>query len=244
MSTKKKRQLILLNLIIIIINIVVFSNMFLGLSLFKGTSITIATSWLTVILSVFIFIKGNLNILKNEDIHILAKDIKNLNDCISVFEEAIHNGDVFDDVIRKNIEQAKRFMRKYDTIEDILLQKFSRQEMTYQKFNDVLEEVKKVFYINMCSIINKISAFDVEEYEGIQKNKIDKRIIPQEKLEIYDKYIQFVNEATNINEDILLKLDKVILEISQYNTIDGGDIKKMPAIIEMDELIKNAKFYK
>lgn len=244
MSSKKKRQLLILNSLIIIINIAIFSNLFLGFSLFKGTVLTIGASWLTVIGSVFAFFKGNLHILKKEEMHLLAQDVKTLDDCISVFQEAIYNGDVFDENIEKNMDQIKRFKRKYNTIHDILLQKFSADEMTYQKFNDVLKEVEKVIYMNMRSIINKISAFDMEEYENILKNKIDRKTIPQEKLDIYDKYIKFVNESTNINEEILLKLDKMILEISQYNTIDGGDIKKMPAIIEMDELIQNAKRYK
>lgn len=183
-------------------------------------------------------------ILKKEEIHLLAKEVKTLNDCISVFEEAIYNGDVFDDNIKKNIEQIKRFTRKSNTINDILLQKFSKDEMTFQKFKEVLNEVEKVIFLNMRSIINKISAFDVQEYESILSNKISKQTIPQEKWDIYNKYIEFVNNSTNINEEILLKLDKMILEISQYNSIDGGDIKKMPAIIEMDELIKNVNLYK
>ena len=244
MSNKKKLKLLLLNGAIVVINILLFSNVFLGLSLFKGTALTIGAAWGTVISSLIAFFGGNMKILKNEEIHLLAKDVDSLDDCISVFEEAIYNGDVFDDNIKKNIDQIKRFKRKYNTITEILLQKFSPEEMTYQKFNDVLKEVEKVIYMNMRSIINKISAFDMEEYENILKNKIDKKMIPQEKLDIYDGYINFVNEATNINEEILLKLDKMILEISKYNSIDGGDIKKMPAIIEIDELIKNAKLYK
>lgn len=244
MSAKKKRQLLILNSLIIIINIIVFSKIFLGISLFEGTALTIGAAWLTITGSILAFFKGNLNILKKEDMHLLAQDVKTLDDCISVFQEAIYNGDVFDENIEKNIEQIKRFKRKYSTINDILLQKFSADEMTFQKFHAVLEEVEKVIYMNMHSIINKISAFDMEEYESILNNKIDRKTIPQEKLDIYDKYIQFVNDSTNINEEILLKLDKMVLEISQYNTIDGGDIKNMPAIIEMDELIKNAYRYK
>ncbi|MBR3003427.1 MAG: hypothetical protein IKF38_07785 [Clostridia bacterium] len=244
MSSKKKKQLLILNSLIVIINIIMFSNIFLGYSLFEGTALTIGASWATILGSIFAFFKGNLHILKKEEMHLLAQDVKSLDDCISVFQEAIYNGDVFDENIEKNIDQIKRFKRKNSTINDILLQKFSADEMTFQKFNDVLKEVEKVIYMNMHSIINKISAFDMEEYESIIKNKIDRRTIPQEKLDIYDQYINFVNESTNINEEILLKLDKMILEISQYNTIEGGDIKKMPAIIEMDELIKNAKRYK
>lgn len=244
MSSKKKLWLLLLNGAIIAINILVFSNVFLGFSLFTGTVLSICISWITLLSSIVIFLKGNLKILKNNEILSLTQDVKTLGDCISVFEEAIYNGDVFDENIKKNIEQIKRFLRKHNTIKDILLQKFSKDEMTYKKFSDVLNEVEKVIFMNMRSILNKISAFDMQEYENIIKNKIDGSTIPKEKLDIYDKYINFVNEATNINEEILLKLDKMILEISQYNTIDGGDIKNMPAIIEMDELIKNAKLYK
>ena len=243
MSSKKKLWLLLLNGIIIAINILVFSNAFLGFSLFKGTILSIGISWVTILASIIAFFRGNLKILKNNEILSLTHDIKTLDDCISVFEEAIYNGDVFDENIKKNVEQIKRFSRKNNTIKDILLQKFSKDEMTYKKFSDVLKEVEKVI-INMCSILNKISAFDMQEYENIINNKIDKRTIPKEKLDIYDKYIKFVNDATNINEEILLKLDKMILEISQYNTIDGGDIKNMPAMVEMEELIKNAKLYK
>ena len=244
MSFKKKVKLLILNSIIVIVNVILFSKPFLGFSLLKGSYITIAISWLDLFISSLIFVKGNLYILRKSEIHILAKEVKNLNDCISIFQEAIYNGDVFDDNIIKNIEQIKRFSRKYNTINDMLLQKFSEDEITYKKFNDVLNGVQNVIYINMKSILNKISAFDEDEYINIINNKEKQQTISQEKLEIYNKYIDFVNESTNINEEILLKLDKMILEISKYNTIDGGDIKKMPVIMEMDELIKNAKLYK
>lgn len=244
LNSKKKLQLVALNGTIAVSNIVLFSKAFLGLSLFQGANITIVLAWLEIIISVLAFLKGNLMILRKENVHLLAQDVKDLNDCVLVFEQAMDNGDVFDENIVKNIEQIKRFKRKYETIDDILLQKFSADEITYQKFRDVLKEVENVIYMNMRSILNKISAFDVEEYEAIQKNKINIQSIPQEKLDIYNKYIEFVNESTNINEEILLKLDKMILEISQYNTIDSKNIRKMPVIAEIDELIKNANLYK
>lgn len=244
MNSKKKIQLVALNGAIVTTNIAVFSKVFFGLSLFKGNSISLVIAWLDILVSILAFFKGNLSILKKQEMHVLTQDIKNLNDCISVFEEAMNNGDVFDENITKNIDQIKRFKRKYETINDILLQKFSSNEMTFQKFSDVLKEVENVIYMNMRSILNKISAFDVDEYEAIQRNKININSIPKEKIDIYNQYINFVNESTNINEEILLKLDKMILEISKYNTIEGEDIKKMPVIAEIDALIKNANLYK
>ena len=242
MSFKKRMLLILLNSTIIIANILLFSNMFFGLSLFAGSALSIAFSWTAVTMSVVAFVQGNMKLMKTKETRLLTRNIQSLKDCIGVFKEAIHNGDVFDEVILVNIEQIKRFERKRDTIKDILLQKFSADEMSFQKFEGVLQDIENVVYINMRSILNKISAFDVDEYEAMQKGKIGN--FSREKMDIYNEYIDFVNGSTKTNEDVLLKMDRMLLEISRYNSLEDGDIQRLPAIIEMDELIKNANLYK
>jgi len=244
MSPKKRNQLIILNSAIVIVNIALFSNALLGLSLFAGTALTISLAWTAILGSVFAFFKGNSLILKQKETRLLLQSIRSLDDCIPVFQEAIHRGDVFDQSIIKNIDQIKRFKRKHDTIDDMLLQKFSAEEMSFQKFSGVLHDVEDVIYANMRSILNKISAFDIEEYETMKKRGFQADDFSQEKMNIYNEYINFVNDATKTNEDILLKLDKMLLEISRYNSLEDGDVKKLPAIIEMDELIKNASLYK
>jgi len=244
MSPKKRKHLIILNAVIVLVNIALFSKALLGLSLFDGTPLTISLAWTAIIVSVIAFFKGNSLILEQKETRHLMQDIRSLNDCIPVFQEAIHKGDVFDKNILKNIDQIKRFKRKHDTINDILLQKFSAGEMSFQKFSSVLHDVGDVIYANMRSILNKISAFDVEEYETMHKKGFKANKFSEEKMAIYNEYIVFVNDATQTNEDILLKMDKMLLEISRYNSLEDGDVKKLPAIIEMDELIKNANLYK
>lgn len=243
MNYKKIMKLIILNLIIILSNIAVYSNTFLGLSFFEGTTLSISTAWSMALLSIIGFTKGNMMLLKEKN-YLNIHKVHSLNDCISEFEIAIDNGDIFDEKILINIEQIKRFIRKRNTITDILLQKFSETEMSYKKFQDVLDDVEKSIYLNMKSILNKISAFDVEDYEKMAQGKHSIDEFTEEKKAIYTEYIEFVDNATNINESILLKLDKILLEISKYNTIEKSDIAKLPAIQEMDELIRNAKLYK
>jgi len=244
MSPKKIWQIIITNLLIIIANIAVFSKAFLGLSLFLGTTLSISIAWFTIVGSIASFAYFNKKLLMPVNNYtLISQKINSLDDCVSVFEEAIQNGDVFDKDILKNLNQLKRFRKKCNTVREILLQKFSEEELTYQKFNNVLNEVENILYLNMRSILNKITAFDVEEYEALQKKNFPKSEVSDEKMQIYNEYINFVKNATKSNEDILLKLDKMILEISRYNSIEDGDITKFPAIIEMDELIKNAKLY-
>lgn len=244
MSPRKIRQLLLLNATIVLTNIALFSNAFLGLALFTGTPLSISIAWTVILMSVVTFFSGNFLILNKPETRMLLQNVHSLDSCIAVFEEAVYNGDVFDENILKNIEQIKRFRRKYETIRDILLQKFSENEISFQKFISVLQDIENVLYTNMRSILNKISAFDIPEYEAMQKQELHNDKFSQDKMAIYNEYIDFVNNATHMNENILLKLDKMLLEISRYNSLEDGDLQKLPAIIEMDDLIKNAKLYK
>ena len=59
-----------------------------------------------------------------------------------------------------------------------------------------------------------------------------------------NEYIRFVKEATEDNEQILLKLDKLLLEISGLNCIESGELEQMAGMIEIDNLIIQAKYYK
>ena len=244
MSIKKKLKLFLLNFIIALVNIILFSNAFVGLALFSGPALSIAFAWTAIALSGIVFVVGNKALLTTRETRFLIQDMQSLEDCVSVFKQALQNGDVFDDCILQNMEQIKRFRRKYDTIHDLLKQKFSVSELSYLKFSGVLQEVERVVYLNMRSILNKMAAFDVDEYEAMMRKGIQEDALSQEKMKIYNEYIRFVTDATNVNEDVILKLDKMLLEISRYNSLEDGDVQKLPAIVEMDTLIQNAKLFK
>ncbi len=245
MTPKKIIQLIITNLTIILANIAVFSKAFLGFSLLVGTTLSMSVGWFTLIASLASFTYFNKKILMPKATYTLInQNINSLDDCVEVFEEAMQNGDVFDKNILKNLSQLKRFKKKVKTIRDILLQKFSPQELTYQKFDGVLNKVEEIMYLNMRSILNKISAFDVEEYEALQKKGFPKNEVSEEKIQIYNEYLDFVKNATQTNEDILLKLDKMLFEVSRYNSLENKEIKELPALAEMDELINNANLYR
>lgn len=244
MGKKRIMQLVMFNGAIVLINTLLFSDALLGLNMFAGSAFSVSLAWTVVLLSAAVFAVGNWKLLQKKETRILTKNIHTLSDCIAALNIAIQNGDVFDDDILKNIAQIKRFWRKQNTIKDILLQKFSADEMSYQKFSGVLQNVENAIGVNVRSILNKIAAFDMEEYEEMQRTGHQGDAFYAQKQAIFNEYITFVNNATKANDDILLKLDKMLLEISRYNSLEDGDVQKLPAIIEMDELIKNANLYK
>ena len=96
MSPKKIQQMIILNVSIAAVDIILFSNMFLGLSFFSGNALSISAAWTAALFSGIAFVYGNSLIMKKKETRMLLQSINSLNDCIPVFSEAIHNGDVFD----------------------------------------------------------------------------------------------------------------------------------------------------
>ena len=101
--------------------------------------------------------------------------------------------------------------------------------------------------MNIRSILNKLNAFDEDDYNFIRE-KYEAGAFSQqfmeEKFKVYDEYITFVKAATEDNEQILLKLDKLLLEISGLNSMESGQLEQMAGMIEIDNLIKQAKYYK
>ncbi|MBC7960888.1 MAG: hypothetical protein H7X94_13595, partial [Vallitaleaceae bacterium] len=107
--------------------------------------------------------------------------------------------------------------------------------------------LENVFYTNIKSILNRLYAFDEEDYNrmrNINEQKNFSTEFIQTKMGIYNEYIVFVKEAIEDNEQILLKLDKLLLEISKFNSLEDGEIENMSAMKEIDELIGKTKFYK
>lgn len=153
----------------------------------------------------------------------------------------------FEETIDLLLDQIERLQKKNKIIRDILLQIFSASEISYKKFDTVIAEVEKIFFMNIRSILNKLDAFDEEDYNFIRKRYESGAFSQQfmeEKFKVYEKYITFVKAATEDNEQILLKLDKLLLEISGLNCIESDQLEKLPGMVEIDNLIKETINYK
>jgi parvulin-like peptidyl-prolyl isomerase len=153
----------------------------------------------------------------------------------------------FEETVDLLLDQIERLQKKNKIIRDILLQNFSASEISYKKFDAVIAEVENIFFMNIRSIINKLKAFDEEDYNFVIKKREGRAFSEQfmeEKFRVYDEYITFVKAAAEYNEQILLKLDKLLLEISDINIIESEQLEKMPGMVEINNLIEQTKNYK
>ena len=246
MKVKRISSLLGLNIAIVMLNIIIFSpglfNIKIDFINIFQTSIGITI----IIMSFIIFIIGNYKILIKEDNEI---DISKLDDSEDYIEALKDNSSkrVFSKDIDILLEQIERMDKKQEKIDDILLQKFTVNEMSYIKFKKTITEVRDVFYINIKSVINKINIFDEQEYEKIKKDIKNGKLngkIEEQKKDMFDEYIFFVKDSIEDNEEILLKLDKFLFELSKFNSLEDGELENMSAIKDVDELINKIKFYK
>jgi hypothetical protein len=245
MNRKKRIKILILNLGIAAANIITFSPVLLGLELAGSGALETALG------STIIFLSGAGLIYGNYKLLVLEKVIPpNKNSTVEDYIEALnmHRGlKTFEVTVDLLLDQIERLQKKNKTIRNIILQIFSASEISYRKFDAVIAEVEKIFFMNIRSILNKMNAFDEDDYNFIRK-KYEAGAFSQqfmeEKFKVYDEYIVFVKAATEDNEQILLKLDKLLLEISGLNSIESGQLEQMAGMVEIDNLIKQAKYYK
>ncbi len=81
-------------------------------------------------------------------------------------------------------------------------------------------KVGNLFYLNIRGIVNKLRLSDASEFSTIASPQ---RTAPisnqlQEKMDLYKAYLAYITGYLGANEEILLKLDKLLLEISRWDS--------------------------
>lgn len=244
-STEKIIKILSLNIGIAVVDTILFSPGLLGIQLGGTSTFDTAFGGAAIFMSVIVFVFGNYKFLVEEEKIVQLSEIKTAEDCINVLNQN-YNKKIFEKDITNILEQIEMFKKKRETIKEILLQKFDITEMSYSKFDGVISDIENVFYINIRSIINKLNTFDEKDYmriNGAEKRLRFSKEFIQTKKHIYEEYIYFVKNAIEDNEQILLKLDKILLELSKFNSLEHGKIEDMNAMKEIDDLIDKIKLY-
>lgn len=246
MSVKTIIKLTVLNIGIALLNVVVFSSGIMAIEIGGTSAFETAFGVTFIIMSISIFILGNYSLLIKKEKKIKSNEIKTSFDCIEALKDN-KNKKTFLKDISILLEQIQRIEKKKEMITEILLQKFNSSEMSYSKFQGGIIEIEKLFYLNIKSVINKLNIFDEGDYlrvnEECREANLSKEFI-EEKIRIYNEYISFVKDSIEDNEQILLKLDKLLLELSKFNSLEDGELENMNAMKDIDELISKIKLYK
>ncbi|MFC5702395.1 hypothetical protein ACFPVX_13920 [Cohnella faecalis] len=244
MTGTKYLKLLGLILVVVISDILVFSPGFIGLEI-GGSALATASGVTLLSASALVLLYGSYALLFKQPVVIPVKQIKTHEDYVEALSR-YRQVKVLEDDIALALEQMDRMTKKKDTLFGVLSQRFDPTELSFKKFASVAQEVEKLFYLNVRSILNRLHVFDESEYKSVmRKNSASfSRELLQEKTNVYNEYLSFVKSSLGSNEEILLKLDKLLLEISRLDSFEPGDIENMPCMQEIDSLIKQTKYYK
>lgn len=232
---------------IVILNIVVLSPGLVGVEIGGNSVIETAAGITLLVISFLVLLYGSYTLLLKPPVVPPVRDVKTHEDYVAALEY-YRNVKVLKKDIDLAMDQLNRMDKKKDTLLDVLGQRFDPSELSYKKFISVIDEVHKLFYLNLRGILNKLSVFDASEFSSFTREqqkpgRFSSRLV-QEKASLYQEYLSYVSGYLGANEEILLKLDKLLLEISLLGSTDYRDVEEMPCMKEIDQLIKQTKFYK
>lgn len=229
-----------------LLNVVVLSPGLLAIEIGGESVLETASGVTMLVISFLVVVYGGYALLFKTPVAMPVKDIQTHEGYIAALH---HYKEV--KVLKKDtalaLDQLERIEKKKDALLDVLSQRFQQTELSYRKFIAAIEEVEKLFYLNIRGVLNKLSAFNASElgrFANQQGSGPFSNKLVQEKTELYNEYLSYVSGYLSANEGIMLKLDKLLLEISLLSSTDYRDVEEMPCMKEIDDLIKQTKFYK
>ncbi len=228
---------------VVILNIIILSPGLLGVSIGGESALETALGVTLLLVSLLVVLYGSYTLLFKPPAVTPVRDIRTHEDYIDALHHYRHIKVLSKDILLA-LDQLDRIEKKKATLLDVLSQRFDPTELSYRKFHSVIFEVEKLLYMNIRGILNKLSVFDASDFASIAKeHKFSSKLI-QEKTALYNEYLSYVSGYIGANEEILLKLDKLLLEITLLGSSDYKDVEEMPCMKEIDVLIKQTKYYK
>ncbi|WP_159885361.1 hypothetical protein [Paenibacillus puerhi] len=231
---------------VVLLNIMMLSPGIVGLDIGGDSALETAAGVTLLFISLLVLLYGSYALLFKPPAVTPVKNLKTHEDYVEALHRFRHVNALKKDV-RLALDQLDRIEKKKGTLLDVLSQRFDPTELSYKKFVTVILEVEKLFYLNIRSTLNKLNVFDASEFEAFthqQKSAPFPNKLMQEKAGLYKEYLDYVTGYLAANEEILLKLDKLVLEISLLSSSDYKDVEEMPCMKEIDSLIKQTKYYK
>ncbi len=253
---KRIWKIILLNLVIAVVNVILFSKGLVGLT-FTGGALTTALAATVITMSVLAFGYGNYTLLfkepKTQPIKLFKNtELTSSTDYRSALE-GLKTKVVFRGDIENALEQIDRMEDKDHALDTILAQFFTPQEITYTRFQSAIDSVKTLFYHNVKKMINRMVIFDQKDFEKVSlrmtrayQNQEDSSTLKatRAQYEIYKEHLNYIRSLVEMNENILTKLDGLLLEVSKLDDINEEDLENMAAIQEINNLIAQTRYYK
>jgi hypothetical protein len=244
----KFMKVVLFTAALALVNILFFARPFIHLDMSGGSAFSRVLGFTVIVLSVLLFFIVNYRILTarrpRRKAALSAADAayETLNGCVQAINTYLRTeSKVFAQQLNSIINQLRRMQKKQETMDNVLRQKFQPAEMSYTKFKGAADGAEKLMRLGVRSVLNRLKAFDEDEYARSVRSPYQNPI-NEERRGLFEEYAGFIKKTIDTNEDILIKTDRLILELTKLS--DASDIDNLNALKEIDTLIQNTQFYK
>lgn len=230
MNKKLLAKLCGLNFGLAILNILFFSDMFLGISLTEGNPVFRALGYTLILMSVLLFCYGNFRLLRSPEAKYdyTTMELNTPSDLIDALE-----GLRGKTALRPQLETAKHQVEqlghKKEGLRAVIYHKFREQDEDALGFQDVVENTEKLLYGNVKKIINAASVFDQKEFQRINPN------VQLERFAVYREQIDYIRQRVAQNEQILLEYDRLLMEVSKLedgSSADETDLEVLRSVVD------------
>lgn len=245
MESKKILKVITINLSVAFVNIIFFSPGLIGLTLFSSNALVAAFSAVLLLLSGIILVYGNYKIITTKPKqYVKLQKLEDEEDYVNALkiskEKSVFIKDI--DLILIQLERVKK--AKHTILGVLLPNRFDKKELSYRKFEAVILELEKMFYKNIKGVCNQINAFDLEDYQHLIKTTKTQDETKISRIQEYEECIQYVRQVIEVNEQMLLKLDRLTFEVAKLDSPDISEVANMPEIQEIEDLVRQINLYK
>ncbi|ETT63258.1 hypothetical protein C173_23222 [Paenibacillus sp. FSL R7-277] len=230
---------------VVILNVIVLSPGLLGIEI-GGSPLETASAVTLLIISLLVVLYGSYTLLfKPPAAKPVSVQLETREDYIAGLGRH-RNVKVLKDDISLALDQMERIEKKKTALLQVLGRRFDPAELSFRKFHSVIMEVEKLFYLNIRGLLNKLSVFDAAEFAKFSADNASSRFsssLIQKKTALYNEYLSYVKGCLGANEEILLKLDQLLLEITELGSADYSNVEEMPCMQELTALIGQTKLY-
>lgn len=206
-----------------------FSPGLLGLSPFGTNAVLAAASIAVGVMAVPSFVIMNRALLREKREELLKIDEEDAGQKAVSLLGRYASSKVLGGIARSAAGQAERMGKQSANFEALVVRRFSRGTLSYEKFMGVIRLAGEALEKGIVRIANKMVIFDEREYRKLSSGEYKLDDIPddiqEEKQKLYEENLEDMRSILEKNEKVLLEVDQLMLEMSQLDyteqDIDG-----------------------
>jgi len=243
------KQLKLIGLLagIIAVNIVVLSPGLLGVDLTSNSPLEKSAALTLLIISGIIVIYASYRFLfQQPQARILLRETEVAEQDLEQELTQYWKHKLFQMEVEHALGQLNRMKQKKVALLDLLRERFQPNELSYSRFLGVITAVEKLFNNNIKGLISKLRGSELSGLSSVDQRmqRMFSQRVVQQKQQLRQEYTDYVMGYISANEEILIKLDQLMLETTLLSSTDSSELDEMPCMQEIDLLIKQTKYYK